>query len=146
MSNKPLHIVTVFTNQNIKIMKKVRLEAGYYEWHLVDETGKILLNITDTNIDYAKTPKEILEAIDNVWEEAYDAIERGKDFNGIKQDYLDDDWKFVVAKKLFEHYGYGTLFLARVEKFRDEALSLGYCLQDLGILDWYILFEAAQES
>lgn len=126
--------------------KKVRLEVGYYEWHLVDENGKILLNITDTDIDYTKTAKELLEAIDNVWEEAYDAVDRNIEFNGIKQDYLDDDWKFVVAKKLFEHYGYDTTFLARVEKFRDEALSLGYFLQGLGILDWYILFEAAKES
>lgn len=126
--------------------KKVRLEVGYYEWHLVDENGKILLNITDTDIDYTKTAKELLEAIDNVWEEAYDAVDRNIEFNGIKQDYLDDDWKFVVAKKLFEHYGYDTTFLARVEKFRDEALSLGYFLQGLGILDWYILFETAKES
>ncbi len=126
--------------------KKVRLEVGYYEWHLVDENGKILLNITDTDIDYTKTAKELLEAIDNVWEEAYDAVDRNIEFNGIKQDYLDDDWKFVVAKKLFEHFGYDTTFLARVEKFRDEALSLGYFLQGLGILDWYILFEAAKES
>lgn len=126
--------------------KKVRLEVGYYEWHLVDENGKILLNITDTDIDYTKTAKELLEAIDNVWEEAYDAVDRNIEFNGIKQDYLDDDWKFVVAKKLFEHFGYDTTFLARVEKFRDEALPLGYFLQGLGILDWYILFEAAKES
>jgi len=126
--------------------KKVRLEVGYYEWHLVDENGKILLNITDTDIDYTKTAKELLEAIDNVWEEAYDAVDRNIEFNGIKQDYLDDDWKFVVAKKLFEHFGYDTTFLARVEKFRDEALSLGYFLQGLGILDWYILFETAKES
>ena len=56
--------------------EKVRLEVGYYEWHLVDENGKILLNITDTDIDYTKTAKELLEAIDNVWEEAYDAIDR----------------------------------------------------------------------
>lgn len=126
--------------------EKVRLEVGYYEWHLVDENGKILLNITDTDIDYTKTAKELLEAIDNVWEEAYDAVDRNIEFNGIKQDYLDDDWKFVVAKKLFEHFGYDTTFLARVEKFRDEALSLGYFLQGLGILDWYILFEAAKES
>ena len=52
----------------------------------------------------------------------------------------------MVAKKLFEHFGYDTTFLARVEKFRDEALSLGYFLQGLGILDWYILFETAKES
>lgn len=127
-------------------MKKVKLEPGYYEWHLVDEAGKILLNITDTDIDYAKTAKEILEAIDNIWEEAYEALDRNIEFNGIKQDYLDDDWKFVVAKRLFEHYLYDTLFLSRAEKFRTEALNLGYCLQDLGILDWYILFETAQES
>lgn len=125
--------------------KKVRLEAGHHEWHLVDEDGNILLNITDTDIDYTETAKELLEAIDNVWEEAYDAVDRNIEFNGIKQGYLDDDWKFVVAKRLFEHFGYGTKFLERVEKFRDEALSLGYCLQDLGILDWYILFEASQE-
>ena len=127
-------------------MKKVKLEPGYYEWHLVDENGNILLNITDTDIDYTETAKELLEAIDNVWEEAYDAIDRNIEFNGIKQGYLDDDWKFVVAKKLFEHYDYDTTFLTRVEKFRDEALSLNYSLEDLGILDWYILFEAAQES
>lgn len=125
--------------------KKVRLEAGYYEWHLVAEGGNILLNITDTDIDYTNTAKELLEAIDNVWEEAYDAVDRNIEFNGIKQGYLDDDWKFVVARRLFEHYGYETKFLDRVEKFRAEALSLGYCLQDLGILDWYILFETSQE-
>ena len=127
-------------------MKKVKLEPGYYEWHLVDENGNILLNITDTDIDYTKTAKELLEAIDNVWEEAYDALDRNIEFNGIKQGYLDDDWKFVVAKRLFEHYLYDTLFLSRVEKFRAEALSLGYCLQDLGILEWYILFETARQS
>ena len=127
-------------------MKKVKLEPGYYEWHLVDENGNILLNITDTDIDYTETAKELLEAIDNVWEEAYDAIDGGKEFNGVKQGYLDDDWKFVVAKRLFEFYDYDMTLLNRVEKFRDEALSLGYCLQDLGILDWYILLETARQS
>lgn len=127
-------------------MSEVRLEAGYYEWHLVDESGKILLNITDTDIEHCSTKKELLEAIDNVWDEAYDAIEHGREYNGIEQDYLDDGWKFVVAKRLFEHYGYDTAFLERVERFRVDALQLGYLLQDLGILDWYILLEAALES
>lgn len=126
--------------------KKVRLEPSYYEWHLVDESDKILLNITDTDIEYCKTAKEVLEAIDNIWDEASDAILSGDEFNGIEQEYLDDDWKFVVAKRLFEHYGYDTTFLERVEKFRGEALSLGYALQDLGILDWYILLETARQS
>ena len=126
--------------------KKVRLEAGYCEWHLVDENDKVLLNITDTDIDYANTAKELLEAIDNVWDEASEKILSGEEFNGVKTDCLDEDWKFIVAKRLFEHYDYETAFLGRVEKFRDEALSLGYALHDMGILDWYILLEAALES
>lgn len=128
-------------------MKKVRLEGAVAgEWHLVDEKNNILLNITREYCSHCKTPKNILEAVDDVWDEAYDAVDRGIEFNGIKQGYLDDDWKFVVAKKLLDFYGYDTALLERVEKFRDEALCLGYCLQDLGILDWYILFETAQES
>ena len=127
-------------------MKELRLKACYYEWHLVDEAGKVLLNITDTDIDHCETAKEVLEAIDNIWEEAWEKISRNEEFNGVKTEFLDDDWKFIVAKRLFEHFGYDTFFLGRVEKFRDEALSLGYALQDLGILDWYIILEAAQQS
>lgn len=127
-------------------MKELRLKACYYEWHLVDEEGKVLLNITDTDIDNCETAKEVLEVIDNIWEEALEKISRNEKFNGVKTEYLDDDWKFIVAKRLFEHFGYDTFFLCRVEKFRDEALSLGYALQDLGVLDWYIILEAAQQS
>lgn len=126
--------------------KKIRLEPGYYEWHLVDENDKILLNVTDTDIEYANTQMELLEAIDNVWEEASEKILQGDEFNGVKTNILDDAWKFIVAKRLFKHYGYGTEFIERVGKFRSEALSVGFALHDLGILDWYNLFEMAQHG
>lgn len=125
--------------------EEVRLEPGYYEWHLVDENDKILLNITDANIEHCSTKKELLEAIENVWKEAYEAIEYGREYNGIEQGNLDEDWQFVVAKRLFEHYGYDTAFLERVERFRGST-SLGYELRKLNILDWYILLEEALES
>ena len=126
-------------------MKKVRLEAGSNEWHLVDEDDTILLNITDTDICYANTEKELLEAIDNVWDEAFESIEYGREYNGVAQGYLDDDWMFVVAKRLFEHYGYDTAFLERVTRFRNNS-TLGFELQKLNILDWYILLEEALQS
>ena len=128
--------------------KKVRLEGALgKEWHLIDETGKIVLNITDSDLgNHCETANDVLEVIDIIWDEASDAILKGEEFNGVKTEYLDDDWKFSVAKRLFEFYGYDTMLLSRVERFRDEALSLNYSLEDLGILDWYILFEAAQES
>lgn len=126
-------------------MKKIRLEAGCHEWHLMDENDAILLNITDTDIDYANTKKELLEAIDNVWDEAFEAVEYGREYNGVAQGYLDDDWKFVVAKRLFEHYSYDTAFLERVTRFRNNS-TLGYELQKLSILDWYILLEEALQS
>lgn len=126
--------------------KKMKLQRSYCEWHLVDEDGKIFLNITDTDIGYCETAKELLEAIDNIWGEAFEAILEDKEFNGIKTEYIDDDWKFIVAKRLFEHYGYDTTFLNRTEKFRDETLSFGYVFEDLGILDWYILLEVALQS
>lgn len=126
-------------------MKKVRLKAGYYEWHLVDKNDRILLNITDSNIEDCETERELLEAIDVIFDEAYNAVLRRDEYNGIKQGRLDDDWKFVVARRLFEHYGYDVGFLDRVERFRDEALEYTYSI-DLSLLDWYILLETALQS
>lgn len=126
-------------------MKKVRLKACYYEWHLVDENDKILLNITDSDIDACATEKELLETIDVIWNQAYYAALRGDEFNGIAQEELDDDWKFVVARRLFKHYGFKTAFLDRVEKFREEVLELTFS-QDLCLLDWYIMLETALQS
>lgn len=126
--------------------KEIRLEPSYYEWHLLDENNKILLNITDADIEYANTQKELLETIDNVWEEASEKILQKEEFNGIETEYLDDAWKFIVAKRLFAYYGYSTEFLEKVERFRSEALLVGFALHDLGILDWYNLFEMAQQG
>lgn len=126
-------------------MKKVRLNACYYEWHLVDENDKILLNITDSNIEDCETEKELLEAIDVIWNQAYDTALRGDEFNGIEQEELDDDWKFVVARSLFKHYGFKTAFLDRVEKFRKEVLESTYS-RDLSLLDWYITLETSLQS
>lgn len=126
-------------------MKKVRLKACYYEWHLVDENDKILLNITDSNIDACETEKELLETIDVIWNQAYYTALRGDEFNGIAQEELDDDWKFVIARRLFKHYGFKTAFLDRVEKFRKEVLESTYS-RDLSLLDWYITLETALQS
>lgn len=126
-------------------MKKVRLKACYYEWHLVDENDKILLNITDSNIEDCETEKELLETIDVIWNQADATALRGDEFNGIEQEELDDDWKFVVARRLFKHYGFKTTFLDRVEKFRKEVLESTYS-RDLSLLDWYITLETALQS
>lgn len=126
-------------------MKKVRLKACYYEWHLVDENDKILLNITDSNIDDCETEKELLETIDVIWNQADATALRGDEFNGIEQEELDDDWKFVVARRLFKHYGFKTVFLDRVEKFRKEVIESTYS-RDLSLLDWYITLEIALQS
>lgn len=126
-------------------MKKVRLKACYYEWHLVDENDKILLNITDSNIDACETEKELLETIDVIWNQANYAALRGDEFNGIAQEELDGDWKFVIARRLFKHYGFKTTFLDRVEKFREEVLVSTFS-RDLSLLDWYITLEAALQS
>lgn len=126
-------------------MKKVRLKACYYEWHLVDENDKVLLNITDSNIEDCETEKELLETIDVIWNQADATALRGDEFNGIEQEELDDDWKFVVARRLFKHYGFKTVFLDRVEKFRKEVLESTYS-RDLSLLDWYITLEIALQS
>lgn len=64
-------------------MNNIRFIPGFYEWHLVDEKDKILLNIPDGIVDYCETMSELRFVIEDLPRQASDAVSCGEDLYGV---------------------------------------------------------------
>jgi hypothetical protein len=67
----------------MRIMKNIRFEPGFYEWHLVGGDGKILLNIPDGIVDDCETMDDICFCIEDLPRQASDAVSCGEDLYGV---------------------------------------------------------------
>lgn len=70
-------------NQLNGIMKNIRFEPSYYEWHLVGEDGRILLNIPDSIVDYCETMSGLCFVIEDLPRQASDAVSCGEELYGV---------------------------------------------------------------
>lgn len=87
---------------------------GYYEWHLIDENGKILLNVVDPLDDLCECDsyEDVLNWCESLYLEAYKHYEQNEDFNGIQIDPADIPCAYYpktspvqeMANALFEYY------------------------------------------
>lgn len=125
-------------------MGRVKLEPGYYEWHLVDESGKVLLNITDSNIEDCVDYGDFWNKAVDMFEAAEIAHENREELNGIDMTniVLNDEWKNVVADTLAQCYDtdYGV---QSVNKFKKETLNAGFNFESLNAKDWCELHSIA---
>lgn len=91
-------------------MSNVRFIPGFYEWHLVDEEGNVLLNIPDDLINDCETKDDLDFIIEDIPRQALMAVEEGEelygcDVNKYVDDIDDDDVTQLMIDTMSEYYG-----------------------------------------
>lgn len=91
-------------------MSNVRFIPGFYEWHLVDEEGNVLLNIPDDLINDCETKDDLDFIIEDIPRQALMAVEEGEelygcDVNKYVEDIDDDDVTQLMIDTMSEYYG-----------------------------------------
>lgn len=128
-------------------MGRVKLEPGYYEWHLVDENGNVLLNITDSDIEDCVDYGDFWNKTVDMFESAEIAHDNGEELNGVDMTdiVLKDEWMNVVADTLTESYDadYGV---QSVNKFKKDVQEAGFNFESLNSKDWCELYGIASRS
>lgn len=129
----------------IRIMERVKLIPGYYEWHLMKD-GDILLNITDSDIEDCVDYSDFEAKIDDIFEAANVAHENNELFNGINVGRMElkDGWKPIIVNTLATYYGCDC-DVQSVSKFRKAVLDAGFCLENLDEEDWCDLYRIASK-
>ena len=129
----------------IRIMEKVKLIPGYYEWHLMKD-GDILLNITDSDIEDCVDYSDFEAKIDDIFEAANVAHENNELFNGISMGRIElkDCWKPIIVNTLATYYGCDC-DVQSVSKFRKAVLDAGFCLENLDEAGWCDLYRIASK-
>lgn len=95
--------------------EKYSFAPGYWEWHLIDDKGRIILNIPDpydSELAECKTCKDVLRLCEDWYSEACRHYESGEDFNGVKADpalispacHAGTGLAKVMAKALYDYY------------------------------------------
>lgn len=99
-------------NQLNGIMKNIRFEPSYYEWHLVGEDGRILLNIPDSIVDYCETMSDLCFVIEDLPRQASDAVSCGEELYGVDVTMFvskgigeDKDIIELIENTLATHFG-----------------------------------------
>lgn len=137
----------------VPISRKDEIVLTGREWHLVDENEKVLLNISEEQIDDLYTYEicwesmaGFLDEINHIFLNADFESRHGGEYNGIKMSgiKIDMDWQYIVAKELCNSSDDEDL-MESIIKFRDIVLN------EKGIekmrrftpLDWYEIYTSA---
>ena len=99
-------------NQLNGIMKNIRLEPSYDEWHVVGEDGRIRLNIPDRIVDYCETMSDFCFVIDDLPRQASVAGSCGEELYGVDVTMFvskgigeDKDLLELIENTLATHFG-----------------------------------------
>lgn len=133
MAGFPIHALDTYLPKLIRAGKKIaileqldkkevvskdngyKFVPSYWEWHLLDDNGQIILNIPDPydgNLIECKTYEDVLKLCEDWYLEAYKHYEDGEDFNGVKVDPTSIPSAYlaatepvrVMAKTLYDYY------------------------------------------
>lgn len=84
-------------------MSNVKFIQGFYEWHLVDEEGNVLLNIPDDLINDCETKDDLDFIIEDIPRQALMAVEEGEELYGCDVNkYVDDIDNDNVTKLMID--------------------------------------------
>ena len=84
-------------------MNNVRFIPGQYEWHLVDEKDKVLLNIPDGIFDDCETKADLDFVIRDIPRQALQAVEEGEELYGCDVNkYVSDIDDACVTKLMID--------------------------------------------
>ena len=137
----------------VPISRKDEIILTGREWHLIDSNEKVLLNISEDQIDELYTLEvdlesmtDFLDEINHIFINADYESRHGGEYNrvnmtGIK---LDMDWQYIVAKELCNSSNDEEL-MANVIQFRDDVLNNKGIekMRRFTPLDWYEIYTSA---
>lgn len=137
----------------VPISRKEEIILTGREWHLIDDTEKVLLNINEDQIDELYTLEinwenmpEFLDEINHIFLNAGFESRRGGEYNGLNMSgiKLDMDWQYIVAKELCNSSNDENL-MESIIKFRDTVLNERGVekMRSFTPLDWYEIYTSA---
>ncbi len=137
----------------VPISRKDEIILTRREWHLIDSNEKVLLNISEDQVDELYTSEidwesmsEFLEEINQIFINADIESRRRGEYNGANMTgiKLDMDWQYIVAKELCNSSNDEEL-MEDIIRFRDSVLNDKGIekMRSLTPLDWYEIYTSA---
>lgn len=137
----------------VPISRKDEIILTGREWHLIDSNEKVLLNISEDQIDELYTLEvdlesmtDFLDEINHIFINADYESRHGGEYNGLKMSgiKIDMDWQYLVAKELCNSSDDEDL-MEDIIKFREIVLNEKGIekMRHLTPLDWYEIYTSA---